>query len=79
MTFPLRTLLLAACLASTLAAQARDPGDLGPPRGAPIKAVLTSPPHVPPATNRSYPAKVVVELEVLEKVMPISEGVSYTF
>ena len=54
-------------------------GDFGPPQGEPIKAVLTSPPQVPPATNRTVPAKVIVELEVIEKVMPISEGVSYTF
>ena len=39
-------------------------GDFGPPQGEPVKAVLTSPPNVPPATNRSAPAKVIVELEV---------------
>jgi len=54
-------------------------GDFGPPQGEPIKAVLTSPPNVPPALNRSTPAKVIVELEVIEKEMPISEGVTYTF
>ncbi len=54
-------------------------GDFGPPQGEPIKAVLTSPPFVPPPTNRTTPAKVIVELEVIEKEMPISEGVSYTF
>ena len=54
-------------------------GDFGPPQGEPIKAVLTSPPQVPPAVNRSTPAKVIVEMEVIEKKMPISEGVSYTF
>lgn len=54
-------------------------GDFGPPQGEPIHAVLTSPPHVPPATGRDYPAKVIVELEVIEKEMPISEGVNYTF
>lgn len=54
-------------------------GDFGPPQGEPIHAVLTSPPHVPPATGRDYPAKVIVELEVIEKEMPISEGVTYTF
>lgn len=54
-------------------------GDFGPPVGAPIHAVLTSPPNVPPPTNRKFPAKVIVELEVVEKEMPISEGVSYTF
>jgi nitrite reductase (NO-forming) len=57
----------------------KDAGDFGPPQGAPIHAVLTSPPNVPPATNRKYPAKVIVELEVVEKEMQISEGVSYTF
>ena len=54
-------------------------GDFGPPQGEPIKAVLTSPPLVPPPTGRTAPAKVIVELEVIEKEMPISEGVSYTF
>ena len=54
-------------------------GDFGPPLGAPIHAVLTSPPHVPPATNRFYPAKVIVDLEVREVEKEISEGVKYTF
>ncbi|MBV6417221.1 MAG: hypothetical protein CMLOHMNK_01860 [Steroidobacteraceae bacterium] len=54
-------------------------GDFGPPQGEPINAVLTSPPHVPPPTNRNFPAKVIVELEVIEKEMEIAEGVSYTF
>jgi nitrite reductase (NO-forming) len=54
-------------------------GDFGPPQGEPIHAVLTSPPQVPPPVNRDHPAKVIVELEVVEKEMPISEGVSYTF
>ncbi|MEO6076434.1 MAG: nitrite reductase, copper-containing, partial [Dokdonella sp.] len=54
-------------------------GDFGPPQGEPIDAVLTSPPHVPPPTGRSAPAKVNVTLEVIEKEMPISEGVNYTF
>lgn len=43
------------------------------------KAILTVPPEVPPVITRSSPAKVVVELEVIEKVMPIAEGVDYTF
>ena len=54
-------------------------GDFGPPQGQPVEAVLTSPPLVPPPTGRDYPAKVIVELDVVEKVMPISEGVDYTF
>ena len=54
-------------------------GDFGPPQGEPIEAVLTSPPMVPPAVNRDYPAKVVVSLDVVEKEMEIADGVTYTF
>jgi len=54
-------------------------GDFGPPQGEPVKAVLTSPPQVPPATGRTAPAKVIVELEVREVEKEISEGVKYTF
>jgi nitrite reductase (NO-forming) len=81
--------LLAACSAQNDVAPApattatdtggSQKGDFGPPQGAPIKAVLTSPPMVPPATGRTAPAKVIVELDVVEKEMPISEGVTYTF
>jgi nitrite reductase (NO-forming) len=42
-------------------------------------AVLTAPPHVPPAIARNYATKVIVELEVIEKVMPIADGTDYTF
>jgi len=42
-------------------------------------AQLTSPPAVPPAIERSSPRKVVVNLEVIEKKMKISDGVDYTF
>lgn len=55
------------------------PGDFGPPQGDPVKAILTSPPQVPPPTGRHAPAKVIVELEVHEIEKPIAEGVSYTF
>ncbi|MDR1076935.1 MAG: copper-containing nitrite reductase [Xanthomonadaceae bacterium] len=44
-----------------------------------IQAVLTAPPMVPPPTNRKTPAKVVVELEVIEKEMPISKDATYMF
>ncbi|HKE47188.1 MAG TPA: copper-containing nitrite reductase [Rhodanobacteraceae bacterium] len=54
-------------------------GDLGPPEGEAVHAVLTSPPNVPPPTGRTKPAKVIVELTVVEKELPISEGVTYTF
>jgi nitrite reductase (NO-forming) len=60
-------------------ASSQIPGDLGPPQGEPIHAVLGIPPNVPPPIHRNYPAKVIVDLEVIEKEMPISEGVTYTF
>lgn len=56
-----------------------DKGDFGPPQGEPVHAQLTSPPQVPPPTNRKAPAKVIVELEVRELEKEISEGVTYTF
>ena len=43
-----------------------------------IKAVLTDAPLVPPPVRRQ-PAKVIVELEVTEVNLPISEGVEYNF
>ena len=69
----------ASTSAPTVPARTASKGDLGPPQGAPIHAVLTSPPNVPPPLTRKFPAKVIVELEVIEKEMPISEGVTYTF
>jgi nitrite reductase (NO-forming) len=54
-------------------------GDFGPPQGEPVHAVLTSPPNVPPPTQRNSPAKVIVDLEVKEVDMEIAEGVTYTF
>ena len=47
--------------------------------GAPIHAVLTSPPEVPPPTHRTTAARVIVELEVRELEAEISEGVRYTY
>ena len=69
----------AAAKGAPAPANAASKGDFGPPQGEPIHAVLTSPPNVPAPVNRKYPAKVIVELEVIEKEMPISEGVTYTF
>jgi len=54
-------------------------GDFGAPQGDPIMAVLTTAPEVPPPVNRDYPAKVIVDLEVRELDLEISEGVTYTF
>jgi len=72
-------LLYASALVQAAKPAGAAAGDFGPPRGAPIRAVLTSPPHVPPPLSRKFPAKVIVELEVIEKEMQISEGVNYTF
>jgi nitrite reductase (NO-forming) len=54
-------------------------GDFGKPQGEVIHALLTDAPNVPAPIKRDYPAKVMVELEVKEVVMPISDGVDYTF
>lgn len=77
--------LLIVSLFLTLSTQAAETksskgtGDFGPPKGPVIHAVLTSPPFVPPPIRRNHPAKVIVELEVIEKEMAISEGVKYMF
>ena len=44
-----------------------------------IDAVLLPPPLVPPAVDRDYPARVKVELETVEKVMTMADGVEYNF
>jgi nitrite reductase (NO-forming) len=43
------------------------------------EAILTSPPGVPPPIKRNYATKVIVNLEVIEKVERLSGGVDYTF
>jgi nitrite reductase (NO-forming) len=43
------------------------------------KAVLTQAPAVPPPITRDYATTVQVELETVEKVMPLADGVPYTF
>jgi len=40
---------------------------------------LTFAPNVPEARNSSAPKKVIVEIEVIEKVMKLADGVDYTF
>lgn len=42
-------------------------------------AILTAPPMVPPPIERKHATKVVVKLEVVEKVMRMTDGVDYTF
>ena len=75
---PGTTSLVGSALASPVVL-AKDKGDFGPPQRETIQAVLGIPPNVPPPIHRNYPAKVIVDLEVIEKEMPISEGVTYTY
>lgn len=42
-------------------------------------AILTTPPNVPPPIERSHATKVIVKMEVVEKVMRMADGVDYTF
>jgi nitrite reductase (NO-forming) len=42
-------------------------------------AMLTDPPVVPPSIGRTYPAKVIVNLEVTEVTKRLADGVEYTF
>jgi nitrite reductase (NO-forming) len=42
-------------------------------------AILTAAPQVPPPIERDYPAKVVVQLDTIERVGQLSDGVEYTF
>lgn len=43
------------------------------------EAVLTDAPNVPPPVIRDHPARVVVNLEVVEVVKRLADGVDYTF
>ena len=56
-----------------------EPGDFGPPRGAPIEQKLVAAPNVPPPIHRDYPARVVVRLFTTEVVKEIADGVRYDF
>ncbi|MBX2798678.1 MAG: nitrite reductase, copper-containing [Myxococcales bacterium] len=53
--------------------------DLPTPTGDPIHAVLTHAPEVPPPIGDRQSKNVIVELEVIEKVMPIADGTDYLF
>jgi len=72
---------IAAMLAAVVAAgcgRADSSGVSQTARGEEV-AVLTDAPNVPPAITRKYPTKVVVNLEVLEVVKRLADGVDYTF
>ncbi|WP_037587779.1 copper-containing nitrite reductase [Stenoxybacter acetivorans] len=44
-----------------------------------IDAVMTHAPEVPPPVNRDYAAKVIMKMEVVEKVMRMADGVEYMY
>ena len=44
-----------------------------------VEAVLTDAPNVPPPPKNTAPQKVIIKLEVVEKVMRIADGVEYNF
>jgi nitrite reductase (NO-forming) len=44
-----------------------------------LVAELTAPPYAPAPLNRDYPARVEVNLEVVEKEMEIADGTTYKF
>jgi nitrite reductase (NO-forming) len=58
--------------------QAKSQIALPPVKGV-EEAVLTYAPEVPPVIRRDYASRVVVEMEVLEVVKQLADGVSYTF
>jgi nitrite reductase (NO-forming) len=62
---------------------AREPSAPAPAVEAPMKgeeiAVLTTAPNVPPPITRKHPTKMIVNLEVSEKVMRMADRVDYTF
>ena len=82
------SLALAAALATTVVVRASDgpsnvkglvilPADVA---ALPIEqAILTSPPFVPPPIKRQHSARVVVNLEVIESIGRLADGVEYTF
>ena len=43
------------------------------------EAILTTAPQVPPPITRDHPAKVIVNLDTIEKVGRLSDGVDYTY
>ncbi len=73
---------MALASATAMAAESQEfQGDIAMPADVTGEetAMLTSPPHVPPAIARSHSTKVNVKLEVVEKIMRMADGVDYTF
>lgn len=54
-------------------------GEENEPVGGYHEAILTHAPEVPPPTGYTTTQKVIVRMEVVEKVMRLADGVDYTF
>ncbi len=76
--------------ASTLPLTANEEPTNAPPKGADAKgvdpdiigeekAVLTSAPMVPPPITRKHPTKMIVNIEVIEQVKRMADGVDYLY
>ena len=76
----------AAVALATVSLPAAEGTVLAKAGGAPLAAnlpvetaILTEAPHVPPPLTRRHAAKVIVNLEVLEVVKRLADGVDYVF
>lgn len=76
----LASLTLGAGLSLIPSAQAEEKSENTPFKNLPeIEAELTAAPNVPAPITRDYPAKVVVKLTALERILDIMEGVQFKF
>jgi nitrite reductase (NO-forming) len=75
-------LLLPACISFTACRSNKKAGGSSTDTTAvtgEYSPVSTFAPNVPEAKNNAKPKKVIVEIEVIEKVMKLADGVDYTF
>jgi len=73
-------LALALAMGSLAAQAAQGTGGSSPPGPITvIKAALVPPPFVPPPIARRSPARILVELETIEKRAPLADDVEYEF
>lgn len=76
--------MLFAFLAVIIAAACNNPGKktnssfINTPISGEETAILTTPPNVPPPITRTHATKVVVNLEMIEKVMKLTDSTEYT-
>ena len=79
---PILLLLVPACIffaGCTSKAKTNDPSNGADTVTGEYSPALTFAPNVPEARDNTTPKKVIVEIEVIEKVMRLADGVDYTF